>query len=92
LKRNADVLEGIRHTAEIVERIGSPTMGVVITDGYAGDYATWQESIKAGIPVATLDDAALIAADPTAAFSALAVRAGLDEIQAAADAKARLYG
>jgi hypothetical protein len=89
LKRNADVLEGIRHTAEIVERIGSPAMGVVITDGYAGDYATWQESIRAGVPVATLDDAALIAADPTAAFSAFAVRAGLDKTQAAADANER---
>jgi len=89
LKRNTDVLEGIRHTAEIVARVVAPAMGVVITDGYAGDYATWQESIKVGVPVATLDDAALIAADPTAAFSALAVRAGLDEIQTAADANER---
>ncbi len=88
-KRNADVLEGIRHTAEMVERLGPPAKGVVITDGYAGDYVTWQESIKSGIPVATLDDAASIAADPTAAFSALAVRAGLDEVSVASDANER---
>lgn len=60
-KRNTDVVEGIRHTAEMVGRIGSPAKGIVITDGYAGDYETWQESIKTGIPVGTLDDLALIA-------------------------------
>ena len=60
LKRNTDVIEGICHTADIVGRIGSSAKGIVITDGYAGDYITWQESIKTGIPVATLDDLALI--------------------------------
>ena len=81
LKRNTDVIEGIRHTSDIVKRIGSTTKGIVITDGYGGDYMTWQESIKTGIPVATLDDLTLIAEDPLTAFSTLAARAGIDEIQ-----------
>jgi len=78
-KRNTDVIEGIRHTAEMVGRIGPSAKGIVITDGYAGDYATWQESIKTGIPVGTLDDLALIASDPVTAFSTFAARAGIGE-------------
>lgn len=90
LKRNTDVIEGIRHTSDIVERIGSPTKGIVITDGYGGDYMTWQESIKTGIPVATLDDLALIAEDPLTAFSTLAARAGIDKIQSSMNTAERI--
>jgi hypothetical protein len=50
---------------------------------------TWQESIKTGIPVATLDDLALIAEDPLTAFSTLAARAGIDKIQSSINAAER---
>jgi hypothetical protein len=76
-KRNADVIDGINHTAGIVERIGT-AVGIVITDGYEGDYATWKESLATGIPVATLNDLEWIAKDPRAAFDALAERAGIE--------------
>ncbi len=49
----------------------------------------WRESIKTGIPVATLGDLALITEDPTAAFSTLADRAGIDQIQSSVNTSER---
>ena len=77
LKRNADVIEGIRHTEEVLERLGPTCLDIVITDGYRGDYATWQASLRTGIAVGTLSDLDLIADDPHGAFDVLAERAGI---------------
>ena len=77
-KRNEDVLEGIRHTAEILGRLGGAATGIVITDGYEGDYATWKESLATGVPVARLEDLEWIAENPRAAFDVLARRAGIE--------------
>jgi hypothetical protein len=49
-KRNTDVIDGISHTAEVVRRLGEAATGIVITDGYEGDYATWKESLATGYP------------------------------------------
>jgi hypothetical protein len=68
----------------MVRRIGLGAVGIVITDGYAGDYATWQESIRTGIAVATLEDLELIAKDPVTAFTVLSDRAGIKGDPAAA--------
>jgi hypothetical protein len=78
-KRNTDVIDGITHTAEVVRRLGERTMGVVITDGYQGDYATWKESLATGVPVATLADVDWLAKDPRGASKTLAERAGIKD-------------
>jgi hypothetical protein len=78
-KRNTDVIKGIAHTAEVLPRVGEAVRGIVITDGYEGDYATWNESIATGVPVATLEDLDWIAKNPQEAFKALAERAGIQE-------------
>ena len=57
--------------------MGESATGIVITDGYEGDYATWKESLATGIPVATLEDLDWIAKNPRGAFKALAERAGI---------------
>jgi hypothetical protein len=76
-KRNTDVIEGITHTAEIVKRIGQGTTGIVITDGYEGDYATWKESLATGVAVATLADLNWIVKEPPDALKMLAERTGI---------------
>jgi len=78
-KRNTDIIDGITHTAEAVRRLGEGIMGIVITDGYEGDYATWKESLATGVPVATMADVDWIAKDPHAAFKVLTERAGIQE-------------
>ena len=77
-KRNADIIEGVTHTAEVVRRVGEATTGIVVTDGYEGDYATWKESLATGVAVATLADIEWIAKNPRAAFKILAERAGIE--------------
>jgi len=78
-KRNADVINGITHTAEIVRRLDEGAAGIVITDGYGGDYATWKESLATGVPVATLEDVGWIAKDPRGSFEAICERAGIQK-------------
>jgi hypothetical protein len=78
-KRNSDVIEGIKHTAEVLPRFGESAVGIVITDGYEGDYATWKESLATGVAAATLADLDWIAKDPQGAFKVLAERAGIVE-------------
>lgn len=82
-KRNTDVIEGIRHTSEVLPRFGQGTVGIVITDGYEGDYATWKESLATGVAVATLADLDWIAKNPQGALKVLAERAGIVEGAAA---------
>lgn len=77
-KRNTDVIDGITHTAEVVRRLSEAATGIVMTDGYEGDYATWKESLATGIPVATLEDLDWIAKNPGSAFKILAERAGIE--------------
>lgn len=78
-KRNTGVIEGIAHTSEILPRVGQGAVGIVITDGYEGDYATWRESLATGVAVATLADLDWIAKNPQGAFKVLAERAGIVE-------------
>jgi hypothetical protein len=80
-KRNQDIIGGIRHTAEALARLGANSRGFVITDGYAGDYMTWRESLTTRIPVATLEDLGPIARDPDAAFENLKEAAGISGLR-----------
>ena len=76
-KRNADVIEGITHTSEMLHRVGQGSIGIVITDGYEGDYATWRESLATDVAVATLADLDWIVKNPRGAFKILSQRAGI---------------
>jgi hypothetical protein len=76
-KRNADVLDGISHTAEVLPRFREGALGFVVTDGYEGDYETWARSLETNVPVATLQDLEQIACDPEGAFRRLKDRAGI---------------
>lgn len=77
-KRNSDVIDGIRHTAEVLPRFREGAVGFVVTDGYEGDYSTWVESLRTRVPVAALQDLGLIAGDPEGAYQILARRAGIE--------------
>lgn len=77
-KRNSDLIDGITHTREVLPRFRAGALGFVVTDGYEGDYATWKESMRTRVPVATLKDVTLIASNPAGAFQLLAERAGIE--------------
>jgi hypothetical protein len=76
-KRNLDIIEGIAHTAEVLAKVKEGAIGLVLTDGYEGDYATWKESLATDVGVATLDDLRWIVKDSRSAFNRLAERAGI---------------
>lgn len=77
-KRNSDVIDGIKHTADVLRRFREGALGFVVTDGYEGDYSTWAESLRTRVPVATLQDLGMIAAAPVEAFQLLAKKAGIE--------------
>ena len=76
-KRNSDLIDGIKHTSDVLRRFREGALGFVVTDGYEGDYSTWAESLSTRVPVATLQDLGVIAADPVGAFQLLARKAGI---------------
>lgn len=78
-KRNEAVLEGVEHTAKAVRRFPAGTIGIVVTDGYRGDYNTWAQALDCGVMVGTMQDVDDIARDPMSAHIFLKSRAGFDE-------------
>ena len=77
-RRNQDLLTGIAQARERSDRLGSGAIGVVVTDGYRGDYVTWRSAIDHGIPIGTLEDIPDLARDPRQVFDLLRVRVGFD--------------
>jgi hypothetical protein len=75
-KRNEGLIEGVKHTKRLVDR-GTANQGFVLTDGYRGDYICWAEALASDIPIATLYDVEVIAADPVAAASEVKNRVGI---------------
>lgn len=75
-KRNEGLIEGVKHTKRLVDR-GAANQGFVLTDGYRGDYTCWAEALASDIPIATLYDVEVIAADPVAAASEVKSRVGI---------------
>jgi hypothetical protein len=73
--RNEDIISGVNHTADMSERL-SPAVGFVITNGYRGDYATWEVALRRNVMIGTVEDIEAIAADPTSAADALRVKVG----------------
>ena len=75
-KRNDDVRHGIEQADRARAQLGENVTAVVITDGYRGDYATWQVALERRVPIGTLDDVEAIARDPAQAFALLQRRVG----------------
>src|SRR5260221_2323520 len=78
LKRNEEVIDGISHTSKAMARIGSGTLGFLITDGYRGDYQTWELANRLGVPIGTMEDAAEIGSNPAGAAELLKARVGFN--------------
>jgi hypothetical protein len=76
--RNDDIIKGINHTAEVLPRL-SGAVGFVITNGYRGDYATWEVAPRRNVMIGTVEDIGEIAADPIKATDTLKSRAGFKE-------------
>ena len=77
-RRNADIIKGLDHTADMLPRI-SPAVGIVITNGYRGDYATWDVALRRNVRIGTVEDIEEIAADPVKALDLLKSRAGFKQ-------------
>ena len=75
-KRNQDVVHGVSQAHGLVGR-GVADQGLVITDGYRGDYQCWAEALKCGITIGTLDDLSDLASDPQGAIQLMKERAGV---------------
>ncbi len=54
-------------------------VGFVITNGYRGDYATWEVALRRNLMIGTVQDIEEIAADPVKAIDLLKSRAGFKQ-------------
>ena len=75
-KRNRDVLEGLSQAVALVRR-GVARRGLVITDGYRGDYRCWEKGLRYDVPIGTLFEVKEMARDPNAAVELMKQRAGV---------------
>ena len=66
-KRNQDILNGLRQAESLVRR-GVGDRGLVITDGYRGDYMCWKEALRQNVAIGTLGELEDLARDPNRAF------------------------
>jgi hypothetical protein len=76
-KRNADILDGIEQAHRARAQLGEDVTGVVITDGYRGDFASWRVGLERRVATGTLEDLEAVASDPGQTFDILSRRAGL---------------
>ena len=75
-KRNEDILQGVSQAQSLVGR-GIAGRGLVITDGYRGDYQCWAEALRCGITIGTLQDLLDLARDPRGTIELMKERAGI---------------
>ena len=75
-KRNRNILHGVSQAQSLVRR-GVADRGLVITDGYRGDYQCWAEALRCGITIGTLHDLHDLARDPQDAIQLMKQRAGI---------------
>jgi hypothetical protein len=73
--RNEDIIGGVDHTADMLLRL-RPAVGFVITNGYRGDYATWEAALRRDVMIGTVEDIDDIAADPMTARETVKARVG----------------
>ena len=75
-KRNQDILKGLCQAENLVRRrVGN--RGLVITDGYRGDYVCWGEALRRDITIGTLGDLEDLARDPDHAIRTIKTKAGV---------------
>jgi hypothetical protein len=95
LKRNEDVIDGIIHTSDVLNRFPTGTLGFVLTDGYRGDYQTWKEALNHDVMTGTLEDIEVVASEPGRAPEVLKERTGFGraiEATAIPDREQNLFG
>ena len=74
--KNCDVLRGVSQVESLVKR-GIARRGLVITDGYRGDYRCWEEALKREIIIGTLHEIKELARDPKNAVQLIKKRVGV---------------
>ena len=75
-KRNEDIRKGLRQAESLVRR-GVGDRGLVMTDGYRGDYACWEDALRRGVTIGTLGELEELARDPDRAIPIMKTRAGV---------------
>ena len=75
-KRNEDILTGLSQAASLVRR-GVARRGLVITDGYRGDYRCWEKALNCDVTIGTLSDLMDLARDPNDAIQLMKQGAGV---------------
>jgi hypothetical protein len=77
--RNSEIICGIHHTAdEVLPRLPGTT-AFLITNGYRGDYTTWETALCRNVMIGTVQDIAEIAINPIAAINVLKSRIGFKQ-------------
>jgi hypothetical protein len=79
-KRDDYIIEALDHTASVLPNFASGAIGFVLTDGYRGDYVTWERAIATGVAIGVMDDLEDIADDPEGAVTLLKSRVGFHDI------------
>ena len=75
-KRNQDILKGLCQAESLVRR-GVGDRGLVITDGYRGDYVCWKEALRRDVTIGTLGELEVLARDPNRALRTMMTMAGV---------------
>ena len=75
-KRNEDIQKGLRQAESLVRR-GVGDRGLVITDGYRGDYACWEEALRRSVTIGSLGELEDLARDPDRAIPTMKMKAGV---------------
>ena len=74
--RNGDVLEGLSQVESLVRR-GAASRGLLITDGYRGDYRCWEDALRRDVTIGTVFELEDLARDPNSAVRLMKRRAGV---------------
>ena len=74
-KRNEDIMSGLTQIKSIVDR-GVARIGLLLTDGYRGDYRCWGEAIRRDVTIGTLHQIEELAQDPDSAIQLMKENAG----------------
>jgi len=77
-RRNEDIINGIKHTADVLPRLQG-AVGFVISNGYRGDYATWDTALRRNLMIGTIEDVEEIAVSPCEMTDILKSRAGFKQ-------------
>lgn len=93
--RNKEIIGGIDHTVAVlsrsdVESNGTRT-GLVVTDGYRGDYECWAHALKTDISIAAIDDISVVAQDPQRAIGALRENIGIRDTATPSDGPSHTF-